>query len=538
MKLWSSWPEELGMRTSQYPRAMVPALSAVVLTAAMAGTVVVGPARAQDPSAERSYHEERSGSHEQLIDDDLSIGEVVEHITGDARISLRETTLRDVAIGVPTWIALMWEGDPRLEAREVQIRATGSAGVTIEYPGDHAHNPRDFTSLWFRDGLGAGERDFSALRITVDPDAVNPALTLSVSYVSDSGPGETAFTVGVETAEVPGDAGHGTLRVDDQLLGTVAEGTAAWLALGVQSDVDVSDLAVTVTDDAGLSIAYPAERNMTSLHRSDRLAAGERDHFSVFVDADGVSPGRYVVRLDVRYWVGGAEVVDTIDRIVEITASTSSGDDDGPQAVEDPAGTQDPAGTEEPETPVDPETPAGPVLSLADGNRGWRVDPFGTDTAVSGIWAYGRSLGSSWYGRATELPTSDGTAAWYTGPARSLRELVDAGSHDVDGGMTSLLSPSFVIPENGAVLSARYVFAHLNNSSPADSFTVSLLIDGERHVLIQEQGRVNTHRPARWTDTEIDLEPFRGATGQILITVTDAAGGSLVEGALSRLVIG
>jgi len=70
--------------------------------------------------------------------------------------------------------------------------------------------------------------------------------------------------------------------------------------------------------------------------------------------------------------------------------------------------------------------------------------------------------------------------------------------------------------------------AHLNNSSSADFFRVSIVTGSGTTFVFEELGAANND-DAAWATATVNLSQFAGQTIQILIQAADASGASLVE---------
>ena len=78
---------------------------------------------------------------------------------------------------------------------------------------------------------------------------------------------------------------------------------------------------------------------------------------------------------------------------------------------------------------------------------GWTTNPNGTDTATTGQWVRGDPAGTS-SGITLQLGTTvSGVNDLVTGAAAG----TGAGSFDVDGGVTSILSPAIALPASGTL---------------------------------------------------------------------------------------
>jgi aminopeptidase S len=158
-------------------------------------------------------------------------------------------------------------------------------------------------------------------------------------------------------------------------------------------------------------------------------------------------------------------------------------------------------------------------------NQGWVTNPNGTDTATTGTWERGDP----------ETTTSGGTMQLGT-TVSGVNDLVTArlagaavGTNDVDGGTTSIQSPAITL-QGGTTftLTFSYYLAHLNNSSTADFFRVSVVDGASVTTVFQELGAA-TQDNAAWATATVNLSQFAGRTIQIRIEAADASGASLVE---------
>ncbi|HSK53117.1 MAG TPA: M14 family metallopeptidase [Clostridia bacterium] len=163
-------------------------------------------------------------------------------------------------------------------------------------------------------------------------------------------------------------------------------------------------------------------------------------------------------------------------------------------------------------------------------NRGWRRNPLGTDTATGGAWARGNPAATRTSGGPKQLgTTASGSYALVTGPAAG----TSAGSHDVDGGRTTVESPAIELPARaGQRLAFRYYLAHDATSSTADELRVQVVAaGGAATTVFLERGAANDD-DAAWASASVLLDPWAGTTVRIRISATDAGSGSLVEAAV------
>lgn len=164
---------------------------------------------------------------------------------------------------------------------------------------------------------------------------------------------------------------------------------------------------------------------------------------------------------------------------------------------------------------------------------GWTTDPNGTDTATTGGWEATAPVGTAWNGVELQLEAPEGDTAFVTGG----NEDGDAGSEDVDGGVTSAISEALSVPSDlDATLSLKYNFAHLHNSSNEDFFRVSVVGENETEVVLEKRGDA-VDRPGEWRDFSADLSAFAGQSVQLLVEAADNGDPSLVEAGIDDIQI-
>jgi hypothetical protein len=111
------------------------------------------------------------------------------------------------------------------------------------------------------------------------------------------------------------------------------------------------------------------------------------------------------------------------------------------------------------------------------------------------------------------------------------------GANDVDGGTTSVRSPSIALPAGGTLtLSYSWYLGHGNNASSADFLRISVVTGSGTTVLFTAAGAA-TDRDASWATGSVNLTPYAGQNVQILIEAADASTASLVEAGVDNVVI-
>jgi len=165
-------------------------------------------------------------------------------------------------------------------------------------------------------------------------------------------------------------------------------------------------------------------------------------------------------------------------------------------------------------------------------DKGWTVNPSATDTATTGLWE-----------RAIPQATTSGGTQQVGTPTSGTHDLVtgatagaSVGANDVDGGTTSIRSPAITIPATGTTtLTFKAYFAHLNNSSTDDFLRVQV-VGTTTTTVFQALGSAAQVNGA-FTAQSANISAFAGQSVRILITVADAATGSLVEAGVDDVVI-
>jgi hypothetical protein len=161
-------------------------------------------------------------------------------------------------------------------------------------------------------------------------------------------------------------------------------------------------------------------------------------------------------------------------------------------------------------------------------SRGWKVDPDGTDTALtatSGRFSRSDPAGTAYRGpkQLTNMPS--GSKGFVTGAKAGS----SAGAYDLDG-RTTLRSPAITLAAGaGQRLTFRYVFAHSAASSSADSLR-ALVEDagGARTTVFVRAGRAADVDGA-WRTASVSLDRWLGQTIRIRFEAVDGGRGNLVE---------
>jgi extracellular elastinolytic metalloproteinase len=165
-------------------------------------------------------------------------------------------------------------------------------------------------------------------------------------------------------------------------------------------------------------------------------------------------------------------------------------------------------------------------------DKGWTVNPGGTDTATTGRWERGGPQATTSNGPKQLGNTVSGVNDLVTGRLAG----TSAGVHDIDGGVTSIRSPAITLPATGNLaLSFSYYLAHGSNSSSADFLRVKV-VGTTSDTVFQELGAADNDDGA-WATATANLNAYAGQTVRILIEAADAGGASLVEAAIDNLKV-
>ena len=178
---------------------------------------------------------------------------------------------------------------------------------------------------------------------------------------------------------------------------------------------------------------------------------------------------------------------------------------------------------------------SGPVTVFEDNfetSVGWTRNPRGTDTASLGLWERANPESTNSSGAKQLGTTASGSYDLVTGQ----RAGTDAGSYDIDGGVTSIRSPNIILPASQTItLSLKYYLAHGSNSSSADYLRVKV-VGSTTSTVLQELGAANNDNAA-WASFSGRISSFAGQTVYLLIEAADASGASLVEAAIDDVKI-
>ncbi|MFF5204488.1 proprotein convertase P-domain-containing protein [Streptosporangium sp. NPDC000396] len=168
-----------------------------------------------------------------------------------------------------------------------------------------------------------------------------------------------------------------------------------------------------------------------------------------------------------------------------------------------------------------------------ESDRGWSVNPAGTDTATAGQWERGDPEETSEEGVKQLGTTVSGVNALVTGRLAGS----GPGAADVDGGVTSVRSPAITLPAGTPTLNFSYNFAHRDNSGPDDYLRVKIVGTSTTTTVLERLGTASTDLDGAWRTATANLSAFAGQNIRILIEAADNGTASLVEAAIDDLSI-
>jgi carboxypeptidase T len=165
-------------------------------------------------------------------------------------------------------------------------------------------------------------------------------------------------------------------------------------------------------------------------------------------------------------------------------------------------------------------------------DRGWKMDPFGTDTATAGSFERGVAQATGDAG-GSKQPANGYSAqtTLVTGAAAG----ANANAYDIDGGTTSARSTKVKLgssSSSGWRLDFRYSFAHDDRSGPEDYLRVS--VNGVRVFLAPGDA---SNQNAGWHEVSVSLDAFAGQKVKVLVEARDGGADSLVEAAVDDVRI-
>lgn len=177
-------------------------------------------------------------------------------------------------------------------------------------------------------------------------------------------------------------------------------------------------------------------------------------------------------------------------------------------------------------------------VDTAETNLGWTLTTAG-DTATTGLWTRGDPLGTI-SGTTQVQPEDDVTAApgvncFFTGQGTG----GTLGQADVDGGFTTLTSPTMDASGGAAYISYFRWYSNQQGGSPnADTFRVQISNNnGTTWTALETVGPTGAEVNGGWIFKEFLVSDFVTPTAQVKIRfiADDAGAGSLIEAAVDEV---
>lgn len=180
-----------------------------------------------------------------------------------------------------------------------------------------------------------------------------------------------------------------------------------------------------------------------------------------------------------------------------------------------------------------------PFVDTVETVLGWTLSTAG-DTAISGQWVRGDPIGTI-NGTVEVQPENDVTSApgvncFFTGQGTVGGAL---GTADVDGGFTTLTSPTMNASGGDAYVSYYRWYSNQQGGAPgADTFRVQISNDnGATWVALETVGPTGAETNGGWIFKEFRVSNFvtPTATVRVRFIADDAATGSLIEAAVDEV---
>jgi hypothetical protein len=170
-------------------------------------------------------------------------------------------------------------------------------------------------------------------------------------------------------------------------------------------------------------------------------------------------------------------------------------------------------------------------------NKGWTAGTAG-DTATSGIWVRADPVGTAAQPEDDHTP-APGTICWVTGNATPG---AGVGTNDIDGGVTTLVSPVFDLSgKSAATISYWRWFSNNQGASPnEDVMTVQISNNGgSTWTNVEVVGPTGPQAGGGWYFHEFSVTNFVSLTSNMRMRFrpADAGSGSIVEAALDDFQI-
>ncbi|HHJ40382.1 MAG: hypothetical protein AXA67_05995 [Methylothermaceae bacteria B42] len=182
----------------------------------------------------------------------------------------------------------------------------------------------------------------------------------------------------------------------------------------------------------------------------------------------------------------------------------------------------------------DPGSPITISFDFESDAQGWQRDPDGEDTATKGKWL--RTNPAPTFYRGHLIQNGDAAQGRYALITRGKAgKRVD--SYDVDGGMTSIVSPEIDLTgTTQASIRFSYYFAHLANANEEDYLHV-VIVGGNDFTAVLDIHADGTLSEGNWQTHTADISNFAGQKIFVLIETADDGSPSVVEAGIDQVVI-
>jgi Subtilase family/Lysyl oxidase/Calx-beta domain/Ca-dependent carbohydrate-binding module xylan-binding len=163
----------------------------------------------------------------------------------------------------------------------------------------------------------------------------------------------------------------------------------------------------------------------------------------------------------------------------------------------------------------------------------WTVNSAGTDTATAGRWETGSPQQTTSGGVIQLGSGGTGVRALVTGLAAG----ANADAYDVDGGVTSAISPTINLPVSSNLeLRFKYNFAHNTTATIDDYFRFFVQRGTTTQQVLGVSGQ-SANRFGSWQTARISLSSYSGQSVRLLAQAADNAANSLIEAAIDDVIV-
>lgn len=174
----------------------------------------------------------------------------------------------------------------------------------------------------------------------------------------------------------------------------------------------------------------------------------------------------------------------------------------------------------------------------AGNDEGWQGH-LGTDTATTGEWERGDPIGTDAQSENDHTPGGGNTDCWFTGQGSQGGSL---GENDVDGGQTTLLSPTFDLAGASSVQLTYWRWYSNDTGASPNNDTMRIGIsnnDGASWINLETVGPTGEQSNGGWFQASHSLDAVISLTStmRVRFIAEDAGDGSIVEAAVDDFEI-